>query len=86
MQTPARIASAITLTIAVVVFGASGASADEPVGWADGEQFSSLDVLLIYVGAPIALFVGITVFALVTARKNYVPPPPSKEVIPTVDH
>lgn len=86
MQTVTRLAFTLFASFAVLMAGTSVAAADEPVTWDSGEGLSSFDVLLLFVGAPIAIFVGITVLAALLHRKNnYVPPPPSTDVEP-VDH
>ena len=44
------------------------------------ESRSFLENLIFFGGSTIALIVGISLFALVTARNNYVPPPPGTDV------
>lgn len=60
-----RSALALALTPVVLVALAAPALADAPTTWVDPEPVSNLYVLLILVGLPVALFVGITVLAYV---------------------
>ncbi|MBC7631641.1 hypothetical protein [Aeromicrobium sp.] len=82
MKTPARAFVLLLATAAVLVASTGAASADEPVGpaWPGGEGRSALDILILFGGGTIALFVLIALFGLMTARTNYVPPAPSTEI------
>jgi hypothetical protein len=78
------------LTVAVTFFltlatGATAAMADAPVSddWPTGEARSTLDTLLLFGGGTIGLFLLVALFGLLTARTNYVPPPPSRELATT---
>ena len=74
-------AVAILTSAAVLLFGLAGsAMADSPSTWVEGESRSFLENLIFFGGSTIALIVGISLFALVTARNNYVPPPPGTDV------
>ena len=79
MNTVARVATVVTT--AVVLFFASGtaAMADAPVTWDSGETnvMHFINVLVLF---PLGLTVVLVLFALLTARNNYVPPTPSDEV------
>jgi hypothetical protein len=59
---------------------AGSATADSPSTWVEGESRSFLENLIFFGGSTIGLIVGISLFALVTARKNYVPPPPGTDI------
>ena len=80
MKASAR-AVAILTSAVVLLVGLSGpALADSPSTWAEGEARSTLENLIFFGGSTVGLIVVITLFALLTARKNYVPPPPSTDV------
>jgi len=80
MKAPAR-AVAILTSVAVLLIGmAAPALADSPSTWEEGEARSRLENLIFFGGSTVGLIVVITLFALLTARKNYVPPPPSTDV------
>ncbi|KHL19551.1 hypothetical protein CLV56_3680 [Mumia flava] len=49
---------------------AGPAAADTPSGWEDGTPMSTLDVLLIFVGIPVALALVLTLFGYVLARRT----------------
>ena len=80
MKAPAR-AVAILTSAAVLLVGLSApALADSPTTWAEGESRSTLENLIFFGGSTVGLIVVISLFALLTARNNYVPPPPSTDV------
>lgn len=82
MRTPARLLG-LALSFVVTFFaGATAAFADEPASaaWPDGKDRSDLWLLIVFGGGTVGLFVVITLFALLTARKNYVPPAPGNEI------
>lgn len=72
MRAAAILAGLVVFTLA----GAGAASADAPATWDEGESRSLLDTLILFGGSTVALFVILSLFALMTARRNYVPPPP----------
>ena len=75
------------MSAAVLLVGMAGsAMADSPSTWVEGESRSALENLIFFGGSTIALIVGVSLFALVTARNNYVPPPPSTDVEVTDSH
>ena len=80
MQTPSRVAVVLVTVAGVVFFGAGSALADAPTTWADPKPVSKLDTLILFGGGTLGLFVLVSLFALLTARKNYTPPPPSTDV------
>lgn len=82
MRTPARLLALAFAFVVTFFAGAAAAVADEPKGgaWPDGEDRSMLWLLVVFGGGTVGLFVIITLFALLTARKNYVPPAPGKEI------
>ena len=61
---------------------AAAAFADEPAesAWPDGKDRSDLWLLVFFGGGTVGLFVIISLFALLTARNNYVPPAPGNEI------
>lgn len=67
------------------VIGATAAAADAPLSedWPVGDGRSTLDTLLLFVGGTAALFVLVALIGLLTARTNYVPPPPSQDLATT---
>jgi len=80
MKAPAR-AVAILTSVAVLLVGmAAPALADAPSTWEEGEVRSKLENLIFFGGSTVGLIVVITLFALLTARNNYVPPPPGTDV------
>ncbi|MRK03220.1 hypothetical protein GEV27_17025 [Aeromicrobium sp. S22] len=88
MRTPARLLT-VALSFAVLfVAGSAAAMADAPTGgaWPDGEKKSTLDLLLVFGGGTLVLFVVVSLFGLLTARNNYVPPSPSTELSTSGDH
>lgn len=82
-MTLVRAFTVLTSAIAAVLLTAVSASAStEPSTWPDGESISTLEVLGIFVGLPVLLFVVVGLIGVIHAQKgrNYVPPPPSTEV------
>lgn len=80
MKAPARTVAILTSAAVLLVGMAASATADSPSTWAESESRSLLENLIFFGGSTVGLIVGISLFALVTARKNYVPPPPSTDV------
>ena len=78
MKAPARILAVLTTTLVVVGTTSATAWADAPVGgaWPEADQRSNLELFLYLGAATGGLFVVITLFGLLTARNNYVPPAP----------
>ncbi len=82
MRTPARLLGPAFAFVITFFAGSAAAFADEPTGsaWPDGPHRSHLDLLILFGGGTVGLFVLISLFALLTARKNYVPPAPGNEI------
>lgn len=80
MQTSSRVALVLATLVGVVLTGAGSALADTPVSWTDPKPTTDLHNLVFYGGSTLGLVLVITLFALVTARRNYTPPPPSTDV------
>jgi TRAP-type C4-dicarboxylate transport system permease small subunit len=82
MRTPARVLGLALAFVATFFAGSAGAFAAEPTGgaWPEGPDRSHLYLLVLFGGGTLGLFVVITLFALLTARNNYVPPAPGKEI------
>lgn len=82
-MSPARVTTVVTLTLLAVVASATSASASTtPDTWAQGESMSTLGVIGVFVGLPVALFLVIYAVGAVIAAKsrNFVPAPPSTDV------
>jgi hypothetical protein len=86
MSAPARIVALLTTAVVLLVGLSTPAMADSPSTWVDPGHRSALDTIVLFGGSTVGLFVLITLFALLTARNNYVPPPPSTDVERTSDH
>lgn len=69
-------AAASAVLASVVVGIASPAVADSPSTWNAGPSRSVLDNIVFFGGSVIGLIVIVTLFALLTARNNFVPEPP----------
>ncbi len=82
MRTPARLLGPAFAFVITFFAGSAAAFADEPTGgaWPDGPDRSHLDLLILFGGGTVGLFVLISLFALLTARNNYVPPAPGNEI------
>lgn len=80
MQTPSRVAVVLVTLAGFLFLGAGSAVADAPATWVDPAPTSDLHELLFFGGSTVALIVGISLFALLTARNNYTPPPPGTDV------
>lgn len=88
MKTPARVLSLVLATVVMFAAGSGAAFADAPVGsaWPKGSPKSTLDVLILFGGGTVGLFILISLFGLLTARHNYVPPSPGTELETTGDN
>jgi hypothetical protein len=60
-----RLARSVALAPVFLVLLAAPAMADTPSTWADPEPVSTLNALLLLVGIPLALFVGISILVYV---------------------
>ena len=82
MRTPARLLGPALAFVITFFAGSAAAFADQPTGgaWPDGKERSDLWLLVVFGGGTVGLFVIISLFALLTARNNYVPPAPGKEI------
>ena len=82
MRTPARALTVVATFVITFVAGSMSAHADAPISpdWPKPEPASTLDHILLFGGATLGLIVVISLFALLTARTNYVPPAPSTDV------
>jgi hypothetical protein len=78
-----RISTSMLLSAALVL-GGSPAFADSPSTWNSGPSRSVLENIIFFGGSVVGLIVVITLFALLTARNNFVPEPP--EPGSEVDH
>jgi hypothetical protein len=88
MRTPARVLTLALSFVVMFVAGSAAALADAPAGsteWPNNDSKSHLDLLILFGGGTVGLFVIIALFGLLTARNNYVPPPPSTELATTGD-
>ncbi|MGJ9421733.1 hypothetical protein [Aeromicrobium sp. CF3.5] len=85
-STTVRRASTLAATFLITfIAGATAAFADAPVGddWPAAEGRGVLGNLVVFGGGTLALFAVVALFGLLTARNNYVPPPPSRELATT---
>ena len=69
-------ASLSVLLATVVVTMASPAFADGPSTWNPGPSRTLWQNVVFFGGSVVGLFIIITLFALLTARNNFVPEPP----------
>lgn len=86
MKTPSRVAVVFVALAGFVFVGAGSALAGTPTTWESPKPTSTLHELLFFGGSTIGLIVLLTLFALVTSRHNYTPPPPSTDVEVRSDH
>jgi hypothetical protein len=82
MRTPARVLGLALAFVVTFIAGSAAAFADEPASpaWPAGPEKSHLDLLILFGGGTVGLFVLVSLLGLLTARTNYVPPPPSTEL------
>jgi hypothetical protein len=77
MSAMTALRAAASVVLASVVVGiASPAVADSPSTWNSGPSRSVLENIVFFGGSVIGLIVIVTLFALLTARNNFVPEPP----------
>ena len=80
MQTPSRVAFVLVAVAGVMFFGAGSATAEAPATWVEAEPTTTLHNLVLFGGSTVGLLVVISLLALLTARHNYTPPPPSTDI------
>jgi len=82
MTTPARVIGLLFATVATFAASSAAAWADSPVGpdWPDAHGRSTLGNLVFFGGFTLGLYIVIVLFGLLTARKNFTPAPPGKEI------
>lgn len=83
-----RAAAVFVATVATVLLSATAAMAESttPTNWPTGPSLSTLQVIGIFVGIPVGLFVVIALLVSFGARHNYVPPtPPAGEALEAKD-
>ena len=82
MSAMTALRAALTVLLStIVVSSSSPAFADSPESWNAGPSRTALENVVFFGGAVVGLFILVTVFALLTARNNFVPEPPE----PTTD-
>ncbi|MCD9197224.1 hypothetical protein [Aeromicrobium wangtongii] len=88
MKTPARVLGLVLATVVTFIAGSGAAFADAPTGsaWPKGDGRSDLDNWLLFGGGTVGLFIVISLFGLLTARRNFVPPAPGAHVATTSDN
>lgn len=86
MKASTRAVAILTSAVVLTVAPSVPALADAPSTWDEGESRSMLENLILFGGSTVGLIVVISLFALLTARNNYVPPPPSTDVEVASDH
>ena len=84
MTTPTRVLGLLLATATYVAIGAASALADTPdsAAWPEGEGRSVLDTLIFFGGCTIGLIALISLFGLLTARKNFKPVPGTELELP----
>ncbi len=80
MKTPSRVAVVLVAVAGFVFLGAGSALADAPTTWVDPKPTSTLDMLILFGGGTLGLFILVSLIGLLTARNNYTPPPPKTDV------
>ncbi|MGQ2912933.1 MULTISPECIES: hypothetical protein [unclassified Aeromicrobium] len=82
MKAPARILAVVVSTLVVLGTTSATAWADSPASeaWPAAPERSWLEWLLLFGGGTVGLFVVVSLFGLLTARNNYVPPAPSTDL------
>lgn len=82
MKAPARILAVVVSTLVVLGTTSATAWADSPASeaWPAAPERSWLERLLLFGGGTVGLFVVVSLFGLLTARNNYVPPAPSTDL------
>lgn len=77
MSAMTALRSFLSVVLVTVVLGlGSPAFADSPQSWNAGPSRTALQNVVFFGGAVVGLFILITLFALLTARNNFVPEPP----------
>ncbi|MFD1827218.1 MULTISPECIES: hypothetical protein [Mumia] len=64
------VAGALVASPLIAVAAATPAAADVPIGWEEGTPMSTLDVLLVFAGIPLAIAVVLALFGLILARRT----------------
>jgi hypothetical protein len=82
MTTPARVFGLLLATVVTFVAGASAAMADTPDSpyWVDPHGRGALGNLVFFGGLTVGIYILIVLFGLLTARKNFTPAAPGKEI------
>lgn len=82
MTTPARVISLLFATVATFAASSAAAWADSPIGaeWPDAHGRGTLGNLVFFGGFTVGLYIVIVLFGLLTARKNFTPAEPGKEI------
>lgn len=73
MLNPKRLAvrGAVAAVVPALVLASAGqASADTPTTWHNTDSYSTMDILFIFVGIPLALFICIGLFGWLTHTKK----------------
>lgn len=80
-----RIVTLLAASLLGLLATAGAASADTPAGgdWVAGPERSTLELLLLFGGGTVGLFVVVALFGLLTARTNYEPPEPGTDLVRT---
>lgn len=83
MTTPARVLGVMLATVATLAVSSASAWADTPAGsaqWPDGHGRSTLGNLVFFGGFTVGLYIVVALFGLLTARNNFTPAAPGKEI------
>lgn len=82
MTTPARVLGFLLATVVTFASGSAAAWADAPVGsaWPDAQGRGTLGTLVFFGGCTVGLYILVALFGLLTARNNFTPAAPGKEI------
>jgi hypothetical protein len=81
MSAMTALRTSLSVLLATLVVGlGTPAFADSPSTWNAGPSRTALENVVFFGGAVVGLFILVSLFALLTARNNFVPEPPEPGV------